>query len=528
MIRPTTTPSLLSRFGSVIVLVTACLLVLVTYGLLMDLKGISTDEGIRLAIINGGAPFTPEQDYGEATWEKVLETNAPVAYQPLYFLLQNSLMRLFGTHEANFFRLINIGFLGLCLAGLLALSRSWNLGPRLFLLGLFAGNAYLLMHVLQIREYIAGVAFYIWSTWWVLRLDARRLEKPWADTGWFALYGVLLALAFYLQSWIVFPAIGQALFLILRRRVEYLRFIAHLALSYVIVVAVTLPYLQSHRQKVDVGLWAHENVNLWGQLHQGFHLVLSGHLPGHDWFTFLLPWVWLALIAVGGWLLIRQRRSQDSAAAGDLRQGWLMILCIVCPLIFQIAYFLKVEPLSVWPRYFIIHYFFVTWLIALGFRSLHRSRHTSGFRRPARAGLGALGLLLVASAVYQIRSYQGDPYFDTSLSRISDWRIGTRLLANVLTPEDVILCQDYVTRSTLTFTHPFPNQLLLFTDLETTDLGHVKRVVYLEADYLQPARGDLANRLAAHGFAGPVELPASEGEPNVSPPFWRVIAFSHP
>ena len=41
-------------------LTVACLLVLVTYGLMIDLKGIWTDEGIRLAIINGGMPFTSQ------------------------------------------------------------------------------------------------------------------------------------------------------------------------------------------------------------------------------------------------------------------------------------------------------------------------------------------------------------------------------------------------------------------------------------------------------------------------------------
>lgn len=131
--------------------------------------------------------------------------------------------------------------------------------------------------------------------------------------------------------------------------------------------------------------------------------------------------------------------SRHGITAGDLRQGWLTIFCIVCPLIFQITCFLKVETLSVWPRYFVIHYFFITWLIALGFRSLHWSQHAPGFRWPVRAGLGALDLLLTASAMYQIRSYLGDPYFDPSLSRISVWRGGTRILANVLMPEDVIL-----------------------------------------------------------------------------------------
>ena len=40
----------MTRIGTYI----ACLLVIVTYVLMIDLKGINTDEGMRLAIINGG------------------------------------------------------------------------------------------------------------------------------------------------------------------------------------------------------------------------------------------------------------------------------------------------------------------------------------------------------------------------------------------------------------------------------------------------------------------------------------------
>ena len=47
-----------------------------------------------------------------------------------------------------------------------------------------------------------------------------------------------------------------------------------------------------------------------------------------------------------------------------------MVLCVVVSLVFQIVYSRTMDDLSLWPRYFVIHYFFLMWLIALGFRAL--------------------------------------------------------------------------------------------------------------------------------------------------------------
>lgn len=494
--------------------------VLVTIALL-DLKGISTDEGFRLGIINGGKPAAVHPGPPWATWADVFAAVRPHAYQPAYYFFQNTLMRLAERQDLAFFRLVNVGFFVAALSGLLVLSRSWSVWPRCFLLGLFAFNAYLFMHVLQIREYIAGVALYIWSTWLVLKLDRRTLAHEWADFAWFAGYGLLLALGFYLQTWTVFPAAAQGAFLLLRRRPQFWRYAAHLALSCLVAFCLTWPYLHDNQQKVNIGLWAREQVTLPGQLAQGFQLVLSGHLPGHDRFTAVLPWAWLVLLLAGGWILFRGRTT-DTVIAADRRQAWLMSLCIGVAVSFQAIYFYKVEPLSVWPRYFIIHYFFLTWLIALAFRALYRIPHWS-----ARLVLVAATLLLATSAVYQVRSYYRDPYFDTSLSRTFDWRVGSDLLATVLTSDDVVLCQDFVTRSTLTFTRPLPNRLLTFEELPNAALAATHRIIYLEAGHLQPARGELATRLAALGFSAPVELAVATSE-SIAPPYWRVIAFSRP
>lgn len=506
-----------------------CLAALGAHLWLIDLKGISTDEGIRLAIINGGQPCRPGPVPDSATWDAVLDTISPYAYQPAYYLLQNTLMRLADRQDLRFFRGVNIGFLALALLGLLTLSRQWAPWPRAFLIGLFAFNAYLIMHVLQIREYIGAVALYIWGSWLVLRLDRRVLQSEWRDIAWFAAYGLMLTLGFYLQSWTVFPAIGQGLFLVLRRRAQSWRFLAHLAFSYLLVFSLTWPYLRANQQKVNIGLWETEPVTLLGQLSNGFHLVFSGHVVDHDRFTGFLPWVWLVMLLSAVWVLLRRRTTLAPEFAGEcVRQAWLMGLCISVTVAFQIAYFFKVEPLSVWPRYFVVHYFFCVWLIALAFRLLHAARARMNHRGVLTTGLVALSLLLGASMAYQVRSYRLDPYFDTSLSRLSDWRAGTPLLAGNITADDVLLSQDFITASTLTFTRPLANRILYFQDIEAADLDSTRRLVYLEPAYAMAGRAALSARLALRGFGPPREIAHTSYANDSSPGYWRVLAFQRP
>jgi len=517
------------------ILLFACALIITTYALMIDLKGISTDEGVRLAVINGGQPFTIAQPAVYAGWDDVLEANRPLAYQPLYYLLQNTLMRIAGTQNVIFFRLLNLACLGLCLQGLLTLSRDWRLMPRLFLLGLFAFNAYLFMHVLQIREYIAGVAFYIWSTWVVLELDRRRLAHPWADVAWFAGYGVLLTLGFYLQTWIVFPAIGQFLFLCLRRGDQRLRFYAHLALSYVITVSTTWPYLGTNQQKINIGLWASENESLWVHLADGFQLVLSGHLAGHSLFTDFLSCFWLAVIISGTSLVLRRKNLPVNTAmpAGEyLRQGRLMGLCIAVSLTFQLGYYYRVENLSLWPRYFVIHYFFVTWLVALVFKYLWDLRRDGGLagwpRRGLTVAVGLILAMLTTSAFYQIRSYYRNPLLDTGFSAVSSWRNVAADMARFLRPADAVVTYDFINRSTLTFTRPIANPVLLLPELETSNLSAVERLVYLEPAATRTQRGELAARLQALGFPTMQEkiLHTPDGVHEVKD--WRVLLFERP
>ncbi|MBX3750670.1 MAG: hypothetical protein KF897_11335 [Opitutaceae bacterium] len=506
--------------------------IIAAYTLMIDLKGVSTDEGIRLGIINGGRPYVLNQPPADPGWEAVIQTNWPFAYQPLYFLMQRTLMSIAQTQDVVFLRLVNVGFLWLCLQGLITLSRAWRLLPRLFLLGVFGFNAYLLMHVLQIREYIVGVAFYIWSTWFVLRLGDRQLGRAWADVGWFTAYGLLLVAGFYTQSWVVFPAIGQFLYLVARRRPEPLRFYTHLALSYLVVYAATWPYLISHRQKVDVGRWGREGSDLLSQLADGFQFVLSGHLRGEHLAMDLLCWFWLLVLAAAI-VALRTRASRTLAPDSRrdfLRQGSLMVVCMAVPLAVQVAYFLRYDNLSVWARYFIVHYFFLFWLLGLGVRHLHELSLASGLASRARRTLrGAVGLIvavMAGSAVYQVASYYHDPFLDTGLSRESNWRILARELSLVLEPDDVVLTQEFINRSTLSFTRPLAHRIIILAELEEADLGAANRLIFLEYVTQIPQRAELAARASRLGFSHQQVLPVHASDGQAARHEWRFVVFT--
>ncbi len=511
-------------------LVFACFLAVVVYALLCDLKGVNTDEGLRLGIINGGKPFVQELP-PPVSWEDVLQTGRPFAYQPLYFLLQRTVMDAAKSNSEVLLKFVNIGFLWLSLQGLLALSTTWRLLPRLFLIGVFAFNAYLIMHVLQIREYILGVAFYIWSTWLVLHLAGRPLRGTWTEPVVFAAYGVLLTLGFYVQTWVVFVALAQGVFLVMPRRPDRWRFYAHLAGSYLIVLAATVPFLRANHQRMDVGRWGTEGTALWPQLSDGFHLILSGHLAGQAAFTEFLFWFWPAVIVAAAF--VARAPAGEPAMAGLRRecqhQGRLMLLSVAFPLVFQIAYFLRLDNLSVWPRYFVIHYFFLVWLLALAFRYLHAvsvsARAPGRLRRTAQAVVAVALTVMLGSAAYQVRSYYRAPFFDSGLTSASNWRRLAVEISRVLRPGDVMVVHELINQSALTFSRPLPNPVLRLDRLDGADTSAAARLVYLESISSVPSRPALAARMAAMGYPRMQEIPLFLPDGAGPMPDWGLLVF---
>ena len=517
------------------ILAAVCMIAIIACVLMMNLRSIHTDEGMRLGIINGNQGYSLNEPTIQATWADVIKANTSSAYQPLYFLLQNTLMRVAQTHDIAFVRFTNIFFLWVCLQGLISLSRNWPLVPRVFGLVLFSFNAYLISHVLHIREYPMALAFYVWSTWLVLKLDQRPLDRTRTDLALFAFYGVLMVAGFYTQSWVVFPCIGQGLYLWVRNRRRWRRFYAHLLVSYAIVCFATIPYLLANPQKVDNGRWGSLGTELWPQLSTGFHLVLSGNLPQPYPFSTPLLWSWITVIGLGLWLLFRRNQKVNEAVESDrsrtIRQhGALMVACILVSLSFQLHYFFRVDNLSLWPRYFVVHYFFLNWLVVLAvLRIHHETTHATGhtlWRRGWQTVMGAIGAIVLSSAVYQVISYYRNPYLDTGMSAQSNWNTWAREQSLHIRPGDIVLSHDYISRATLTFTQPLTNPVILPHELPEFDSSQAERVVYLESSYAKHEHEQLVAYAAAAGFTRLETFPVHTTDGTQTIDLWVVLVFS--
>ena len=509
----------------------ACLVVVATYLICCDLKSISTDEGIRLWIINGGQPFDLSEPQRIGTWSDVLQTLSPYAYQPLYFLIQNTIARVAESNNVFLFRVFNIFLLWLSLRGLLQLSKGWAALPRFFLVGLFSFNAYLFMHVLQIREYTAGVCFYVWSTQLVLQLASRPSFCRPHDKLEYAAYGLLLTIGFYTQSWIVFPAIGQFLYLAAKRWRDGWSIVRRVAITYSIVFACCAPYLLNHPSKIDVGRWGAESSNPWPLLSDGIHLVVSGHLSQTGGLATVLSWLWPGLIVVAVLFALSQRRTQRTAqeATPLIHQAALMCCCIGVTVVFQLGYFYGRENLSLWPRYFVVHYFFFTYLVSIAFKHLDdysQDRSTNRFLRSASMAIKvAAFIFMLVSSAYQTRSFYLNPYLDTGLSRTYSWRTLGAAIGENARAGDAVLFSDHVVRATMTYAYPLRPPAFLLSDLGSAPLDQFQSIVYIEQAALRPSREAVLAQAMSRGFCLFQEVPIMESGGNAVLTDWRIIVF---
>ena len=177
-----------------------------------------------------------------------------------------------------------------------------------------------------------------------------------------------------------------------------------------------------------------------------------------------------------------------------------------------------IENLAVWPRYFIIHSFFAVWLIALSFRFVWELRAACPGRW-SQLGLTLVagGLLAVqaASGVHQVRSFRADPYLDTGQNTVSNWDNVATALGRQLQPADTVVMPDFITRSTLTFTRPLAQEVLVLRELRRHGVPRTGRLVFVEPAGQRPAREELVAYLAAQGLTladeSPVIAPNGQG-----------------
>jgi len=127
------------------------------------------------------------------------------------------------------------------LQGLLRFFRNYSESTRLFALAIFALNGYMLMHVMQIREYPMYLALLIWSSCFLFEVLELAPDVPWRSR-WPALagYGVLMGLFFHSQPYSVFALAAQVLIALTWNK-DRLASFRRMALSYAIAAVIAAP-----------------------------------------------------------------------------------------------------------------------------------------------------------------------------------------------------------------------------------------------------------------------------------------------
>jgi hypothetical protein len=435
--------------------------------LLSDLKGISSDEGLRLLTMNGGQLFQGDRSGTTASLKDVMMAVRDTNYQPLYYLLQNRVMMVARSTDPVLLRTVNILFAAALLGGTACLARRWPPVAALYLVGTVAFSGYFAMHVLQIREYTLGLLFLLLIYFYSCRLVQRSERTPlFPDILQHVAYG-FLAVGACLNSFWILPAwcgavVGQ--WALARRRLEAAALLACSVVSAMAGLRL-LRAVQGFEKKVDVGLWDQHDVSAARAaevVSDGIYFILVGsEVPPSGAGAARILVLAIFVTAAAGALLVAVRPSV-ARGSGELRMHVVLsgfMLGALC--LFQICYFLvRKDMISLWTRYFFQHFWLLHVLIAaiIGMTACRlRTRAT-------RAGIGAFLLLSAAWAIQGTVQYWRNPYSDTGLGRDCEWRVFASRLREVARGDPIVFTRA-LEGATVSFSERFPNSLLLVDKL---------------------------------------------------------------
>jgi len=414
-----------------------------------DRKSIWTDEGFRMLVMDGGRTWSQQlaaRDF--ASYRDVLLAVGPTAYQPLYYLLGNAIFSATGHASDVSLKLFNIFLLGVSIAGILRLFRAWAPGPKLFLTALFTFNGYLILNIMQVREYPLYLSLVIWSTVFYFELydgfntlAPRRFWRLWAA---YVFTGIL---GYYTHIFFILIFVAQAIFAFWRsKQAKGFAIRIYAALGAILLGA--LPWLLFLLRRFpgwsDPGDYSGGKAKTLAPLLQTLRAGFRNILKYHDSFTAaldkpMLIQVYLdfyAILVVIAILLalrnvIRRPRELDSRVL-------FCLLSVIVFVAFQSTYYFWKDSLSTWTRYFIGNYFGTIVLAAFAFQQLseHLRSRPAQFRRMALAAV--IGVTSLASAL-QLYNYYRYPYVDTALRPTRNWDEVGRRLSTYVHPSDTIL-----------------------------------------------------------------------------------------
>ena len=428
----------------------------VLYILSIDLKGVWTDEGNRYMLMAGGQTWQQYNQSGSfASFPQVISAvRTRSQYFPLFYLIDNAVIRLARSHSDLLLRLVNVLWLLLGLQGLLRFFRNYSESTRLFALAIFALNGYMLMHVMQIREYPMYLALLIWSSCLLFEVLELAPDVPWRRR-WPALagYGVLMGLFFHSQPYCVFALAAQVLIALTWNK-DRLASFRRMALSYAIAAVIAAPGIIL-ALGIKAGVWdrrASTLTLLLDSLKWGFRDLLTyGAWDGHP-----LMQAFSVLVVVGvpaGWILaVRSGEPPD-------RRAVYALLTSVFFFVFQIVFYFLNQPLSLWSRYFISYYFGYVVLATCAFSSLRGYAEKQNQMRWTVLSITVL-LFVCIVGLEQVRLYRDDPFMDTGMTAECNWRVTSRAMLRYVRPEETVVYYHPLLAWTMSIYYPFyPNEL---------------------------------------------------------------------
>ena len=414
-------------------------------------RGIWGDEVVRLQIIAGGAIPAETLSYNAVPLKAVFRMmKVYPSYQPLYYLLQNRILHVTKAFTDLNLKLVNIYISALSTVGIFAWGRRF-LRPMAAILAtiFFAFNGWGLMHNLQIREYPLLLCLLIWNAYFYQRICENHLSRR--QLIFFVMgHAFSGACALYTSTWALFPMLPQILTAWLGRENRLRRFLV-LGSSFLLMGVVWTPWIAAtfvlNYDKTFQVIYDHAppTIALLGErMAIGFCSLFAYESPHvHIFFhPVCLALLILVLFAIG-------QITINFIAAGPSRRllvGWCAIF-----LSFQVFYFFYAQPLSTWPRYFILYLPAFALLLAEPFDRIDRRLLQTRTRDLWATAVLSCGILY---SFNQASAYWNNPLNDQSM----DLREIGRTVMKHSGPHDLLFANSSIVSQGIGFYLP-PNSI---------------------------------------------------------------------
>ncbi len=416
----------------------------ISYGLALDLRGIWGDEALRLRPINGGPFLDAEGHVHIGTYAGVLDRVLNDSlFQPAYHVLQHTVVRLAGSRDIVLLRGVNLCLmLGACLLLWQLTARFRHVWARWATVVWFGAHGYMMMHVLQVREYPLLMLVILATGALFFRMLAQTNATRWpACIPWVLAWAGMCAFAFYTHLWALYFCVLTTPLALLRREHRN-AFLCVLAAAWVLGAILMAPWMgldQFLGGKVQVHSWDPRPATLglwWEGMRTGWGHLLFGNGS-------VLPVAVLAMVlGVGICSLTTTAWWRRRALGYDPIPLWCL-WCMAGYFGFQTLYFIVVEPMSLWPRYFVCYHPFLALLLGWCIDKLYATS-TDGLRR----ALAQIAVLLIAfQGIWHVVRHYQDPNLDAGF----DMREKTAHLEAVTRPHEPIFVSHEVSYLGLTY-----------------------------------------------------------------------------